>query len=149
MTQLTPSDPFLGFEWRQRRKIIPLENFDFPAAHTRSEFNPDTIGGIVNPRMAGSSYKMTAEEIRDAMIAGNFDQSQKGSLAEIFEQCNGLDLRLIRHLSGVSLFELARAMIECNVTQPFVAEWMNCRSPNYEPNESELRLYRVSVYSMY
>ena len=132
------------FEWRRRRPILPLENFDFPRAHERTDFDPNIISGLTRPRMAGSSFQMTPEEIREAIREGDLDEQQKSYLAEVFEQCDGLDIRLFRHLCGVSLYELARAMIACQVTHPFVAEWMNCRSPNYDPPDFETRLYRLS-----
>ena len=132
------------FELRRRRSIRPLENFDFPRAHKRTDFDPNIIGGLTRPRMAGSSYQMSPEEIRDAIREGDLDEQQKSYLAEVFEQCDGLDIRLFRHLCGVSLYEFARAMIESRVTHPFVAEWMNCRSPNYDPPEIETRIYRLS-----
>lgn len=136
--------PGSAFEWRRRRSILPLENFDFPGAHERTDFDRDIIGGLTSPRMAGSSYQMSPEEIRDAIRGGNLDEHQKSYLSEVFEQCDGLDIRLFRHLCGVSLYELARAMIESRVTHPFVAEWMNCRSPSYDPPEIETRIYRLS-----
>ena len=136
--------PDSAFEQRRRRTILPLENFDFPRAHVRTNFDPNIIGGLTRPRMAGSSFQMSPEGIRDAIREGDLDEQQKSYLAEVFEQCDGLDIRLFRHLCGVSLYELARAMIECRVTHPFVAEWMNCRSPNYDPPEIETRIYRLS-----
>ena len=131
------------FEWRRRRDILPLENFDFPRAHVRSDFDHRIISSLTRPRMAGSSFQMSPDEIRDTIREGRFTDVQKSYLAEVFEQCDGLDIRLFRHLCGVSLYELARAMIECRVTHPFVAEWMNCRSPYYESPEIETRMYRL------
>ena len=132
--------PESALAWRNRRDVIALENFDFPDAHKRVEFNGDIIGSIVHPRMAGSSFRMSAAEIRDAIRNENLTKLQKGYLAEVFEQCDGLDIRLIRHFCGGSLYELARTMIACEVRQPFVAEWMNCRSPNYScPDHERLR----------
>ena len=136
--------PDSAFELRRRRSILPLENFDFLGAHERTDFDPNTIGALTRPRMAGSSFQMSPEEIRDAIREGDFNEQQKSYLAEVFEQCDGLDIRLFRHLCGISLYELARAMIASQVTHPFVAEWMNCRSPNYDPPELETRIYRLS-----
>lgn len=136
--------PDSAFEQRRRRAILPLENFDFPRAHERTNFDPNIIGVLTKPRMTGSSFQMSPEEIRDVIRKGDLDEQQKSYLAEVFEQCDGLDIRLFRHLCGISLYELARAMIECRVTHPFVAEWMNCRSPNYDPPEIETRIYRLS-----
>ena len=135
--------PESAFAWRRRRDILPLENFDFPNAHIRSDFDPDTIGGLTSPRMAGSNFKMTPVEIRDVLRSGELTAKQCSYLGEVFEQCDGLDIRLFRHLCGASLYELARAMIACKVRHPFVAEWMNCRSPNYSSPESEKRIYRM------
>lgn len=92
--------------------------------------------------MAGSSFQMTPIDIRDTIRSGKFDKLQKSYLSEVFEHCDGLDIRLFRHSCGASLYELARTMIACQVTHPFVAEWMNCRSPCYEPPEIEKKLYR-------
>jgi len=86
---------------------------------------------------------MTPVEIRDVLRSGDFTAQQRSYLAEVFEQCDGLDIRLFRHLCGASLYELARAMIECKVRHPFVAEWMNCRSPVYSSPDSEKRIYRL------
>lgn len=143
MSDREPNLPDSVFAHRRRRSILPLENFDFPRAHKRTDFNRDIIGGLTRPRMAGSSFQMSPEEIRDAIREGDLDERQKSYLAEVFEQCDGLDIRLFRHLCGVSLYELARAMIVSRVTHPFVAEWMNCRSPNYSPPEIETRIYRL------
>lgn len=136
--------PESAFAWRRRRDVLPIENFDFPDAHIRSDFDPNIIGGLVSPRMAGSNFRMTPEEIRDVIQTGKFTNKQRSFLAEVFEQCDGLDIRLFRHLCGASLYELARAMIECKVRHPFVAEWMNCRSPNYSSPDSEKRIYRMT-----
>lgn len=65
-----------AFEWRRRRSILPLENFDFPGAHERTDFDRDIIGGLTSPRVAGSSYQMSPEEIRDAIRGGNLDEHQ-------------------------------------------------------------------------
>ena len=143
MSQRELNLPDSVFEWRRRRNILPLENFDFPRAHIRTDFDRNIISILTKPRMAGSSFQMSPEEIRDAIREGDLTKMQKSYLAEVFEQCDGLDIRLFRHLCGVSLYELARAMIACQVTHPFVAEWMNCRSPNYEPPKNEDRLYRL------
>lgn len=136
-------DPDSPFSWRRRRNILPLENFDFPRAHMRTTFRSNVIWSLTGPRMAGSSYQMTPEQIRDTIRKGEFEPIQKSYLAEVFEQCDGLDIRMFRHCIGVSLYELAKCMIACRVTHPFVAEWMNCRSPNYEPPEFEKRVYRL------
>lgn len=130
------------FKWRRRRGILPLENFDFQEAHLLTDFDRNIIVSLTRPRMAGSSYQMSPEEIRAVIRKGEFTDVQRSYLAEVFEQCDGLDIRLFRHLCGVSLYQLARAMIACQVTHPFVAEWMNCRSPHYEPPEIETRMYR-------
>ena len=121
--------------WREPRDVIPLVNFDFPAAHVRSTFDPDIIGSLTHPRMAGSRVKMSQEEIRDTLRSGDFSDDAKAYLLEVFKQCDGLDLKLFRHTCGASLYDLARAMIACKVRHPFVAEWMNCRAPNYHPSE--------------
>ena len=143
MSKRKLSLPDSVFEWRRRRGILPLENFDFLEAHKRTNFDSSIISGLTRPRMAGSSFQMTPEEIRDAIRQGAFHGLQQSYLAEVFEQCDGLDIRLFRHCCGVSLFELARAMIACRVTHPFVAEWMNCRSPHYEQPEVESRTYHL------
>lgn len=134
--------PRNAFVWRRRRDVIPLDNFDFPAAHVRAEFDGKVIGGLVRPRMAGSNFQMSAEEIRDAIRSEDLTDLQKSFLEEVFEQCDGLDIRQIRHFCGGSLYELARTMIACKVRQPFVAEWMNCRSPNYSSPDYERRRWR-------
>lgn len=143
MSQYELNLPESVFAWRRRRRILPLEDFDFPRAHIRTDFDHNIISSLTRPRMAGSSFQMSPEEIRDAIREGNLTKLQKSYLAEVFEQCDGLDIRLFRHLCGVALYELARAMIECQVTHPFVAEWMNCRSPHYDPPEIETRMYRL------
>lgn len=144
MSERETNLPDSAFEWRRRRPILPLENFDFPRAHERTDFDSSIIGGLTRPRMAGSSFQMSPEEIRDAIREGDLSEQQKSYLAEVFEHCDGLDIRLFRHLCGVSLYELARAMIASRVTHPFVAEWMNCRSPNYDPPDVETRIYRLT-----
>ena len=137
------SFPDSAFAWRRRRKILPLSYFDFPEAHICTRFDPSVLSDLTIFRMAGSSFKMSPQEIRDAVRSENLSKLQRGYLAEVFEQCDGLDIRMFRHNCGASLYELARTMIECEVTHPFVSEWMNSRSPKYDPPESETSLYRL------
>lgn len=133
--------------WRRRRNVIGLENFDHPQFHRRARFDADTILALASPRMAGFDPKMTPMQVRDALHEGHFATDEVRSyIRELFEQFNGLDIRRFRHACGASLYELARAMIACNVNHPFVAEWMNCQSPNYEPPERKHHIYRMSQY---
>lgn len=122
------------FDWRLPRAILPLENFDFPEAHVRSNFNHDVIWGLTAPQMAGSRVQMTPEEIRDAIRDCQISDDTKAYLHEVFQQCGGFRIKLLFHSCGASLYELARTMISCEVRHPFVAEWMNCRSPCYQPD---------------
>lgn len=87
---------------------------------------------------------MTPEEIRDGIRTGDLEVQQRHYLTEVFEQCDGLDIRLFRHSCGASLYELAKTMIACKVRHPFVAEWLNCRAPGYTPPQIETRMYRLS-----
>ena len=136
--------PESAFEWRRRREILPLERFDFPRAHIRADFDREMILDLTVHRTAGSSVQMTPEEVRDGIRTSKLDEQQRHYLAEVFEQCDGLDIRLFRHCCGASLYELARTMIACNVRHPFVTEWLNCRAPGYVPSEVETKMYRLS-----
>ncbi|MYD43218.1 MAG: hypothetical protein F4W90_04915 [Gammaproteobacteria bacterium] len=131
------------FAWRRRRDILPLECFDFPRARVRADFDKAIIGSLTGPRMAGHSYKMTPYEIRDLVRSGDLNKQQKCYMYEVFEQCDGLNIRLFRHCCGASLYELARTMIACRIRHPFVAEWLNCRAPGHEPPPNEQRMYRL------
>ena len=136
-----------SYAWRRRRNVIALENFDFPHLHQRSRFDADRILALSSPRMAGFHPKVTPEQLREALSKGDFAEDTVSSyIRELFEQFNGLAVRQFRHSCGASVYEMARAMIGCNVDHPFVAEWMNCQSPNYKPHEREQRIYRMTPY---
>ena len=123
--------------WRLPREVISLDAFDFSEAHVQSDFDPTMIGSLTHPKMAGSRVKMSPEEIRDTLRSGRISEDAKAYLLEVFKQCDGLDLKLFRHSCGGSLHQMARTMIECNVSHPFVAEWINRRSPNYQPSDED------------
>ena len=90
---------------------------------------------------------MTPEELRDALQSDDFlNDVVKCYIRELFEQFNGLAMRQFRHACGASAYELAKAMIASNVDHPFIAEWMNCQCPTYEPHEREQRIYRMTPY---
>lgn len=133
------------YSYRRRRPVIPLENFDHPHLHVRANFVSTEVWSLSEPRMAGFSVKMSPTQIRDVLRSGHFTADDRAYLREVFEQMGPFDIRLFRHNCGASIYELARAMIECRVTHPMVAQWMNCKSPNHRPPVYEQRIYRLGV----
>ena len=126
-------------DWRNPRDVVPLENFDFKEAHIRSELDRSMIWSLTAPRMAGSPFAMNPEEIRDVLRSGEFRDHEKGYLLGVFKQLSILDAKLFRHSCGASLYELARAMIEVELKHPFVVEWLNCQTQNYQLSEADQR----------
>ena len=133
------------YSYRRRRNVIPLQNFDYPYLHVRASFVSSEVWSVTEPRMAGFSVKMTPVQIRDVLRSGQFNDDGKAYMYEVFEQMGPLDMRQFRHNCGASIYELARAMIECKVSHPMVAEWMNCKSPNHRPPAYEKRTYRLGT----
>ncbi len=133
------------YSYRRRRPVIPLENFDHPYLHVRANFVSAEVWSLTEPRMAGFSVKMSPAQIRDVLRSGQFTADEKAYMCEVFEQMGPFDIRQFRHNCGASIYELARAMIECKVTHPMVAEWMNCKSPSHRPPAYEKRIYRLGT----
>lgn len=133
------------YSYRRRRPVIPLENFNHPYLHVRANFVSAEVWSVTGPRMAGFSVKMSPSQIRDVLRSGQFTEDERAYMYEVFEQMGPFDIRQFRHNCGASLYELARAMIECKVTHPMVAEWMNCKSPCHRPPDYEKRIYRLGV----
>lgn len=133
------------YSYRRRRPVIPLENFDHPYLHVRANFVSAEVWSLTEPRMAGFSVKMSPSRIRDVLRSGQFTKDEKAYMYEVFEQMGPFDIRQFRHNCGASIYEIARAMIECKVTHPMVAEWMNCKSPRHQPPAYEKRIYRLGV----
>lgn len=145
MDRVVTNEDLDPLSYRRRRSVIPLENFDSPRLHKRAPFESSAIWSLSAPRMAGFSIRLTPKDIRDALLSKEIDEDTKSYLRQMFEQMGPLDIRLFRHNCGASLYELARTMIECEVTHPMVAQWMNCKAPNYRAPEYELRIYRLGV----
>ena len=129
------------YDWRQPRDILPLEKFDFPVAHIRGKLDSNFIGSVSAQRMAGCSIKMSPTEIRDTLIEGEFSNDDIVYLRNLFLQFDGLELKLFWQRSGGTLYEMARAMIACTIRHPYIAEWMNSRTPGYTPNEMIVRVF--------
>ena len=119
--------------WRCHRDILPLKRFDFPKAHTRAHFDDQTLASIACGKMSGSTLQLSPTEVRDAVRSEPLNADQRDYLHGLIKQFDGLEIRLFSHCCGASIYELARTMIACDIRHPFLAEWMNCRVPGYEP----------------
>ena len=111
-TESAPSDPYV---WRRPQDVISLENFDFPRLHRRSEFDADKIGGIAAPRMAGCAVSRSPEQIRDMIRSGELGRDDRVYLNELIMQFDCYEIRRFNTYCGVSLYEMARAMIRCGI----------------------------------
>ena len=134
------------FSWRLPKQIIALESFDFPHLHRRSDFNANKIGAIANPWMAGISTKRSPEQIRDMIRSGRFEPDDVGYLADLVMHFDCYYIRLFTMHCGISRYEMARAMIACNIRHYLLAEWMNCQSPLYEPANTHQRTWDLSSW---
>ena len=140
-TENARSDPYA---WRHPQDVIGLENFDFPRLHRRSEFDADKIGGIAAPRMAGCAVSRSPEQIRDMIRSGEFERDDRVYLNELIMQFDCYDIRRFNMYCGISLYEMARAMIRCNIRLRLLTEWMNCHSPLYESTDTHHRTWDLS-----
>lgn len=119
--------------WRRHRDILPLKHFDFPEAHKRTRFDESVLASIACGKMSGNTLDLNPVQVRDAIRSERLDTDQRDYLHGLITQFDGLEMRLFSHCCGGSIYELARTMIACNIRHPFLAEWMNCRAPGYEP----------------
>lgn len=132
------------FAWRKPVPLLPLESFDIPELKERSPFEPEQLSALAAPRMAGFAVRRTPEQIRDAMRSGAFDSGTRAYIGELLMQFNCFDMRWFHMHAGVTHYELARAMIHCNVRGRRITEWMNCRVPGYRRVGQWHRVWDVS-----
>ncbi len=124
------------YAWRLPQRVIDLKHFDYPALHQRSKFDGDRIAAITGPRMAGCPIKRSPQQIRDVIVTGAIDGETRGYLYDLIMQFDCFDMRRFAMYCGASSYEIARAMIECDISLRLLTEWMNCQSPDYESNDT-------------
>ena len=139
------------FGWREGRSIYPLETFDYPKAKIRSEFKPVLIHGLTAHRMSGWRFKMTAQQVRDALRREELTHDELTYFCEVFNQFDGIDFKLFLYGCGASIYELARTMIACSVRKAFVKEFINRLSSSYvrAPNIFPPYLFLNNLYRRY
>ena len=140
-SESAPGDPYA---WRLPQNVISLGNFDFPQLRQRSEFDAEKIGGIAAPRMAGCAVSRSPEQIRDVIRSGELDRDDRVFLSELIMQFDCYDIRRFTMYCGISLYEMARAMIGCGIRLRLLTEWMNCHSPLYESTDTHHRTWDLS-----
>ena len=139
-----PSAPADPYAWRLPQDVISLDNFDFPQLHRRSEFDSEKIGGIIAPRMAGCAVSRSPEQIRDMIRSGKLERNDRIFLNELIMQFDCYDIRRFTMYCGISVYEMARAMIGCGIRLRLLTEWMNCHSPLYESTDTHHRTWDLS-----
>ena len=140
----SPSAPGDPYAWRLPQDVISLDNFDFPQLHRRSEFDSEKIGGIIAPRMAGCAVRRSPEQIRDMIRSGKLERDDRIFLNELIMQFDCYDIRRFTMYCGISVYEMARAMIGCGIRLRLLTEWMNCHSPRYESTDTHHRTWDLS-----
>ncbi|MCY4198330.1 MAG: hypothetical protein OXE81_09150 [Gammaproteobacteria bacterium] len=136
------SDPYA---WRLPQRVIELKHFDYPALRQRSEFDGDKIAAIASPRMAGCPIQRSPEQIRDAIVTGAIDDEARTYLHDLIMQFDCYEMRRFAMYCGASSYEIARAMIECDISLRLLSEWMNCQSPDYESTDTHHRTWDLGL----
>lgn len=121
-----------ALEWRRPGSILPLDTFDTPRCHRREKFDADQLAALVNKLKAGSAYKPSPLHIHNAIRTGELSSDDQGYLYELFIQFGPWSLRRFLFFSGVTPYELARAMIASNVRHQRATSWMNGYSSIYD-----------------
>ncbi len=137
-------DPDDAYAWRRPRRVIDLERFDIPLLHQRSGFDASRIRALADHRMAGCPIRMTPDAIREAIRTGRFNEDATTYLHELITQFDAYDIRVFQAHCGITRYELARAMIACDIRQPLLAEWMNCHAPGYQSTLEHHRTWDLS-----
>ncbi len=132
------------FAWRLPVEVLPLEDFDRPGMHDLSEFHPDKISIISTSRMAGSAVQRSPAQIRQMILAGRFDVDERAYLRGLLMQFDCEDMRRFLMYCGVSRYQIARAMIACDVRHHLLGDWINGHVPGYLPQREHYRTWNLS-----
>ncbi len=132
------------FDWRLPVPILPLEKFDLPGMHERSEFKGHNIASMSNSRMAGSAIRRSPEQIRDMIRSGDMNDDDRSYLRGLVVQLDCEDIRRFTMQCGVSRYEMARAMIACDIQHARLAEWINSHVPGYQLQRNHHRTWDLS-----
>ena len=84
---------------------------------------------------------MAPTEIGAVLCGKTIPGELRGYFKELFEQFGVLELKLFHLGSGVTLYEMASAMVQCGVTRPQVVEWMNCNVTDHAPPARNYRTH--------
>ncbi len=132
------------FDWRLPVPILPLEKFDLPGMHERSKFSPGNIASMSNSRMAGSAIRRSPDQIRDLIRSGEMNKDDRAYLRGLIVQFDCEDIRRFTMQCGVSRYEMARAMIACDIRHHQLAEWINGHVPGYQLQRNHHRTWDLT-----
>ena len=106
--------------------FFPLESFDYPQAHIRYPFDPDTIALAVGFHCAGSSLSLVPVLVRDWLRGDYVPCPQyKHGLRELIDQLTGYELVKFHFEGGASTFEFASALMKVEPACWTVAHYVN------------------------
>ena len=120
----------------------PLERFDRPCYHARprrTELGKVIYGFHRGNRMAGYAITPSFVEFTEFLKTDSRSSVQRAYIREFIHQADPLDWRRIGQNSGVTQYEIARAMIDSKVNRAMPASWSFPRLPG-EPCPDLIRM---------
>jgi len=90
-------------------------------------------------KMAGFAYQPSLAALQRRIQQEALTEDDKGYLHELWTQFGDYSLRQYLHYGGVTVYEMASAMINAQIRHQGVTSWINRFSTMYEEGED---LYR-------
>ena len=105
--------------------VQPLDTFG-PETKQRPPYDADLLGAMLDHYCAGYACKPMPEQLLAWARAGRVPDSRyRATIREFFIQFDGEDLLDLKARGGMSLYEMARLMVHCEVTHWLSVEFVN------------------------
>ena len=105
--------------------VQPLDTFG-PETKQRPPYDAELVGAMLDQYCAGYACKPEPEQLVAWARAGQIPDSRyRATIREFFIQLDGEDLLDLKARGGMSLYEMARLMVHCEVTHWLSVEFIN------------------------
>ena len=105
--------------------VQPLDTFG-PETKKRPPYDLELLGAMLDQYCAGYACKPKPEQLVEWAKAGKVPNSRhRTTVREFFTQLDGEDMLDLKGRGGMSLYEMARLMVHCEVTHWLPVEFIN------------------------
>ena len=105
--------------------VQPLDTFG-PETKKRPPYDPELLGAMLDQYCAGYACKPKPEQLVKWARAGKVpDSRHRTTVREFFTQLDGEDMLDLTGRGGMSLYQMARLMVHCEVTHWLPVEFIN------------------------